>query len=123
MLLDDIRAALDEKIDEQYFNDEGRALFRVTWDPLSTFANPRSPKKGKLVPKELKLEGVDERERSDPPPKKPVFSCPSLFLLPHFECDCDTGEVDLRGRIAHLLLFPFEFRMQIVHGKSRRSNR
>ena len=40
-----------------HFNDEGRALFRATWSPLSAFAHPRNPKKGLKVPEDLKLDG------------------------------------------------------------------
>ena len=46
-----------------HFNDEGRALFRATWSPLSAFAHPRNPKKGLKVPEDLKLDGVAEREK------------------------------------------------------------
>ena len=46
-----------------HFNDEGRALFRSTWSPLSAFAHPRNPKKGLKVPDDLKLDGVAEREK------------------------------------------------------------
>lgn len=46
-----------------HFNDEGRALFRATWSPLSAFAHPRNPKKGLKVPEELRLDGVAEREK------------------------------------------------------------
>lgn len=50
LLLDDIRAALNENIDYTHFMDEGRSLFRATWSPLSAFAHPRNPKKGLHVP-------------------------------------------------------------------------
>lgn len=46
-----------------HFKDEGRALFRSTWSPLSAFAHPRNPRKGLTVPQELKLNGVTEREK------------------------------------------------------------
>lgn len=46
-----------------HFNDEGRALFRATWSPLSAFAHPRNPKKGLKVPEDLRLDGVAEREK------------------------------------------------------------
>jgi hypothetical protein len=46
-----------------HYNDEGRALFRATWSPLSAFAHPRNPKKGLKVPGDLKLAGVEEREK------------------------------------------------------------